>query len=106
MSNTCIPLPKPLSLEKQLLIAQAAIAELKGFVDTDPNWEGIPRSVANRMSDILESIDLSALDKHDAEVRKPLVDALIECKRVIACDRPYHWVVNHVDGLIADAKKP
>jgi hypothetical protein len=62
-----------LKIEQQLLQAQAAIAEAKAHLNKiifDSN---------SRLSDVLgalNTVDLSALDKHDAEVRKPFIDLL------------------------------
>ena len=52
-------------LEHQLLSAQAAIEKIK---QSDALTVGIMQ--------IVDSVDLSALRQHDAEVRKPLVEAL------------------------------
>jgi hypothetical protein len=51
-------------LEQQLLQAQAAIAEHDRYAAEKCHYH------------VGKTVDLSALDKHDAEVRKPLADAL------------------------------
>jgi hypothetical protein len=66
-------------LESQLIQVQAAIANAR---------KGIEYT-------LLKNIDLSALDKHDAEVRKPLVAALVKLsalatRPVIEPDKS-HW---------------
>jgi len=63
-------------LEQQLLAAQAAIAELQNVIE----GEKISFNLHEQIRKCLR-VDLSALDNHDAEVRKPLVDALEETFR-------------------------
>jgi len=62
---------------QQLLAAQAAIAEIQKI--TGPTMEipanGPVAEMLQKVDELTESVDLSALDKHDDEVRKPLVDA-------------------------------
>jgi len=89
-------------IHQQLLQAQAAIAEHNRF------------HVAGCGNII---IDLSALDRHDAEVQKPLVDALENAKTDIAALKYHHLNHQHqffegtsklalqrIDAAIADAK--
>jgi len=59
-------------LEKQLLSAQAAIAEARKI----HQFASVKANAADEMSKALESVDLSTLDKHDAEVRKVMVEAI------------------------------
>jgi DNA phosphorothioation-dependent restriction protein DptG len=83
------------SLRQQLLQAEAAIAEVKRGTLTQKNWE------------ILKTIDLSALDKHVAEVRKPLVDALREARIIVNLwERgPSKRVTKLIDDALAKVKE-
>jgi hypothetical protein len=57
------------SYKQEALHAQAAIASAS--------------TLSRRAKELLSHIDLSALDKHDEAVRKPLVDALRDCLAAI-----------------------
>jgi len=77
----------------QLLAAQAAIAEARCALDYGDDATA---------KVTLNNVDLSVLDKHDAEVQNPLVDALIALR-----DGPQRltpWALKVIDAAIADAK--
>lgn len=75
--------------DDQLLSAQAAIEE------------------HNKTYQVFKQIkvDLSALHQHDAEVRKPLVEALEETRKWIKAVAPHAPFIKVIDNLIQPEKK-
>jgi len=82
-----------------LLQAQAAIAEIYNMSGND----SIKMMI--RVKEICHSVDLSALDKHDEEVRKPLVDLLRESQeRLGRTAFPSLW--KRIDDALPKSRNP
>jgi len=81
------------AFKKQLLAAQAAIA---AYIKSNYNDLG-------RNYEALTNIDDTALREHDAEVRKPLVDLLLECRLEIQTpmNKRTTTVLNKIDDALA-----
>jgi hypothetical protein len=88
------------ALRVQLFGALAAIEHVRkreGCIVTD-----------ERFAQIIDNVELSALRKHDekltAEVRKPLVDLLKECRPLLAYFPHYHDLLTRLDALVKEGK--
>jgi hypothetical protein len=66
--------------QRQLLAAQAAIAEIYDLIKDVPAT-GESAVALGKIDQICESVDLSALEKHDAEVRKDWETVALANKR-------------------------
>ncbi|PYS92526.1 MAG: hypothetical protein DMF62_00530 [Acidobacteria bacterium] len=79
--------------KSQLLSAQAAIEKAK-----KRTW-----AMAEKWSE-LESVDLSDLHQHDAEVRKPLVEVLEDCESALAAFLSHHPAGAKARAVLAEVE--